>query len=129
MALIPNIKEAASVIQKIGNLDLYRKLLDSQGEALDLMEQLQQKDKLIAELKKTLELKEKLRRFGSVYFNVDKDGEATGLPYCPKCFEVDGIACHMIYGVPTYYQFGCPTCKLSMGSSSIPRIGELKPEK
>ena len=129
MKLLDSIKTVTDAVKKYNDIPLMQTIVSLQTEAWELLEQVREKDKLIAELKKTLELKEKLHRFGPVYFTVNKDGEANGLPYCPKCFEVDGIACHMIYGVPTHYQFRCPTCKLIMGSTLIPRLGELKPKK
>ena len=91
MALLANIKEAVSVIRKLDNLDLYRLLLESEREALELMEQLRDKDKTIAELKKTLELKEKLHYFAPVYFTVDKDGFYLAAFYYTK-FHDSGIS-------------------------------------
>ncbi len=62
MGMIEDIKEAVKIVQQIDNMELYRKLLDLQVEALDLSEQLKNKDKKIDELEKAFELKGKIMK-------------------------------------------------------------------
>lgn len=68
MAIIENIKEAVSLARKIDNMDLYRALLDSQGEVVDMMEDLRKKDDKIQQLEKALEIKGKLVINKSAYY-------------------------------------------------------------
>ncbi len=99
MSLIQAVKSVTSVAQKLGDLDLRQKLLDIQGEALELMEQLKEKDAKIEQLEKALLLKGKMIHKGSAYYLTDDSGEIVDGPFCTKCFTVDHIQCHLIQPV------------------------------
>ena len=47
MGIVDNFKETAKLVQQLGNMDLYRRILDLQGEAMELTEQLRTKDEEI----------------------------------------------------------------------------------
>ncbi|MGM7723740.1 hypothetical protein [Metabacillus sp. Hm71] len=104
MSIISDIKSVAEVVQKADNIDLYRKLLDVQAEAMDLMEKynnLKEENKL---LKEQLETAGKMTYKDKMYFREDdKD------PYCSKCWDVDRKLVRMHGDTP--YWFQCPSCK------------------
>jgi len=109
VGIIGDIKDVAKAVQQAGNLDLYKRILDLQGEALDLMEQLQEKNRTITELRQQLEKKRKVVYHLSVYYGAGEDGKpTTDGPYCPHCYDVSAILCHLqVYEGNGY----CPECK------------------
>lgn len=100
MGMIEDIREAVKIVQQIDNIELYKKLLDLQAEALEFAEQLKNKDKRIEELERALELKGKLVIRNSAYFSVDDNGQIVDGPFCTKCFDVDHIMCRIVRDVP-----------------------------
>ena len=52
MSLYEGIKDAAKIVQKADNIELYQKLLDLSSQALDLQAQIQKLTGKIASLKK-----------------------------------------------------------------------------
>lgn len=113
MAIIENIKEAVSLARKIDNMDLYRALLDSQGEVVDMMEDLRKKDDKIQQLEKALEIKGKLVINKSAYYLIDDSGNPIDGPFCTKCFDVDHIFCRLVRVRTKQYRFAvqCQRCK------------------
>lgn len=109
MGMIDNLKDAAKLAKGLGNMDLYKQILDLQGEALEMQEQLNQKTKRIQELEEALTFSSKLVFASGVYFELNEDNTQKGTPYCPRCFEVDRIARHLR---PRSGQMNCPNCKM-----------------
>ena len=87
---IEQAKELVSLIQKIGDVDLYRKIVELQGEVVRLsarnVELEQKREELEAELRR----KKSLRHVRSLYF-ADNDP----IPFCPHCWETH--ACNNDY--------------------------------
>jgi len=125
MGIIENAKEAVKLVQQIDNIELYRKVLDLQGEAIDLTEQLKQKDEIISQLKDALDLKGRLTCKDSAYYLTSENGEIIDGPFCTKCFDVDHLKCRL---VPDNRepQVICPNCKVSF--SSKPLYHYLRPD-
>lgn len=118
MGIIDDVKEAVKLGQEINNLELYRKLLDLQHEAIELTQQLKDKDKNIGQLKKALELKGKMDIIDSVYWLTDEQGKAIDGPFCPKCNDVDHIQCRVSPLPPDFHPgVQCPNCKSNFESS------------
>lgn len=118
MGIIENAKDAVKLVQQIDNIELYRKILDLQSEALELIEQLKLKDETIAKLKKISSIREKLKCINSAYYEVDKDGQPFDGPFCTKCLDVGGEICRLLIdemGVSNEAVF-CPNCKASFPS-------------
>ena len=97
MGIIDNLKDAAKLAKGLGNMDLYKQILDLQGEALEMQEQLNQKTKRITELEEALAVKENLVFVEPAYYEMDKDGKPIEVPYCQTCFEGEGRAIHLVY--------------------------------
>jgi len=117
MGIVDNVKDAVKIVQTLDNMELYRRILDLQADAIDLTEELKQKDETIAKLKDALSLKAKMVCKDSTYFTVDDKGEITDGPFCTKCFDVDHIVCRILpTGRTDNPEVQCPKCKVEYES-------------
>lgn len=113
MGIYESIKEIVTLVKKIDNLELYRRILDLQAEVQQFTTEQAKKEARIAELEESLQFKERLVRDGQDYFEMDENGAATGYAYCSHCWEVDHVAVH-IREDPIESQWSvCPRCKNS----------------
>jgi len=122
MGIIENAKDAIKLVQKIDNIELYRKILDLQSEAMELIEQLKLKDEMISKLNDALAIKGKLLYERSAYYIADEQGNKIDGPFCTKCFDIDHITCRFVpKSTPgqgrTHVQ--CPNCKVVFDSHKI----------
>jgi hypothetical protein len=108
MSLIENAKEAVKLVQQIDNIELYRKILDLQAEAIELTEKLREKDEKIAQLENigTIEIRNNF----AYQINDDK---ILG-PYCPRCLGKDKKLVHLIDAEETY---GCSICRFILNKN------------
>ena len=120
MSLVSDAKEMAGLIKKIGNLDLYRKMVELQGEIVDFQSKIVEKEEKIEESKKeisrlrnAMKIKKKVIRYGDYVFEKNKKGKPTGNPYCLYCWEYN----HLLISVLSTnrrelgYEAKCPHCK------------------
>ncbi len=68
MGLIDTAKEAVKLVDQANNLDLYKRLVDLQLEAVEMVEQLKIKDEKIKQLEEALSLQGKLVYRDSAYY-------------------------------------------------------------
>ena len=115
MGIVENAKDAVKLAKKIDNIELNRKILDLQAEAIELTEQNRQKDELIHKLKESLSLKGKLSLIDLAYYILDYNEKVIDGPFCTQCFDAD----HQKYRLlPTAKQglghgwVQCPHCKV-----------------
>ena len=80
------------------------------GETLDLVAE---KDKEIVRLKDLLNFKNNLNLNDGKYYELDNEGNFTGEPYCPKCWEVENIPVHLKHIEELRYT--CPNCENAFG--------------
>ena len=113
------------LVQQIDNIDLYRRILDLQGEAIELTEELKKKDEIIAQLKDALDLKGKFIYKDSAYYITDENDKIIDGPFCAKCFDVDHVKCRLVADNKEP-QILCPNCKVSF--SSKPLYDYLRPD-
>ena len=104
MGLLADIKDAAKLVQQLGNLDLYKRILDLQADALELMEALRARDEEIRELKKAARVCGQIVYVKSAYYMKDEKGEViTDEPFCQRCYDVSGTMCRLqrdgVYGI------------------------------
>jgi hypothetical protein len=113
MGIVDNVKDTVKIVQQLDNIELYRKILDLQSEAIELTEQLKQKDQTISKLKDALSLKETLICKDSSYFATDEKGEIVDGPFCTKCFDIDNTLCRILpVDRPDNPEVRCPKCKV-----------------
>lgn len=82
MGILDNAKEIADLIKKVGDVDLYRKIVELEGEIVELTRQKRALEERVAELTDALAFKSHLTYREPFYF---ADGDE--VPYCPKCWE------------------------------------------
>jgi len=118
MGIIENAKDAVKLVQKIDNIELYRKILDLQAEAIELTEQLKQKDEIIGQLREALELKGNFICKDSAYYIADETEKITDGPFCTKCFDVDKLKCRLV-ATDKEPMVICPNCNVQFASKPI----------
>lgn len=86
MGLVTDIKEVAELVQKADNIELYRRILDLQKEALEEQEGKLQLQARIRALEKRLDLGERLTARNNAYWLAEGDGSEDG-PFCTVCWD------------------------------------------
>ena len=102
-------KDVISVVQKAGNLELYRQLLDLNAQALDLQAENTKLKEENAELRKKRDLASEIVRHKQPYITLRND--VNDLYYCSHCWDSQQLLiqvnCHK------NGTFECPHCKAS----------------
>jgi len=118
MGIIENAKDAVKLVQKIGNIELSRKILDLQSEAIELIEQSKLKDEKITKLKNALKVKGKMVCKDSAYYLTDDKGKIIDGPFCTKCFDTDQDTIRIVPHT-TGGQVKCLKCEVIFDSENI----------
>jgi hypothetical protein len=109
MSIVSNAKEIADLVKKIGDIELYRKIVELEGEIIELTREKHTLEIRVDELSKTLASRGKMTFQEPFYF---QEGDA--VPFCPNCWESEYRTVHLING-GRYdggkIRFDCPTCK------------------
>lgn len=109
MTIIDNAKEVVSLVKKVGDIELYRKIVELEGEVIELT---REKRELGDEL-------EKVRSSGSVIDELVFDSPFYGTRegdelYCARCVEADQKAIHLAKEAESRQRrrvYTCPECK------------------
>lgn len=88
MSIISNAKEIADLVKKIGNVELYRRIIDLEGEIIELSGQNHSLKEQVSALEQKLKLRAQLKFSDSMYWLAD--GDAKDGPFCQRCYDVDG---------------------------------------
>jgi hypothetical protein len=111
MGAIDNVKEIAKLVRDLGNMELYRQILDLQGEITELTQTNRELQTKVRELEETLHQVGQMEFRTPFYYAKGDD-----TPHCPRCWEVDKKAVH--YPPPFQSNAGpvykCPNCKLDI---------------
>lgn len=84
MGLYESIKDVASIAQKADNIDLYKKLLDISGQALDIQNELSEACREIERLKNNLAMKRSVvRHSDGLYITIEGEDD---IHYCSTCW-------------------------------------------
>lgn len=126
MGIIENAKDIADIIKKAGDIELYRKIVELEGEIIDLTREkrsleeiISEKDKEIQRIKDALELKPKLIKQYDAYYQINDKGEATGEPYCMHCWEVNHKAIYLFSSGPNNRCHSCQTGYVELRTRTI----------
>ncbi len=108
MGIVENIKDAADLAKKVGDLELYRKIVHLEGEVMDLTRENRQAEQKIEELQKQLALKAKMTFRQPFYYQ-----EGDDVPFCPRCYEKDAQAVHVVlqFDNEERTRWNCSDCK------------------
>lgn len=101
MGIVDNIKDTVALIQKMDNLDLYRKVLDMQAEVMALVEE-------NADLKRKLRVSDELVFRDNAYWRGQGSQRENG-PFCPRCWDSEAKLIRL--KITKAYQPECPNCK------------------
>ncbi len=104
MSIISNAKEIADLIKKLGDAELYRKIIELEGEIIELTRENRSLDDRVEDLTASLKVKQKMR-FKEPFYFMGEDKT----PYCSKCWDVNSVAVHLFYSGEDLYD--CPSCK------------------
>ena len=108
MGVLENVKEVTGLIQKIDNIELYRKILDLQAEVFNLVDENRKLKQDSDELREKQRIKETLFFDKSVYVIQKADGKEEG-PFCPSCWDGHKRLSRLAeYGNTAYLR--CPVC-------------------
>src|SRR6266704_2143743 len=91
MGVWDRVKEIFGVITKVRDIDLYRKTTELQREVDELTQSKRGLKARVEELEGQLRFSKKLSFKKPVYY-----AEGDPVPYCPRCWEVEKQAVHLI---------------------------------
>ncbi|MDR3385492.1 MAG: hypothetical protein P4L92_00445 [Rudaea sp.] len=115
MGILADVREVADLVRKVGDMDLYRKMIDLQSEVIELADKNSQLTQTVNELTAKLALTETMKFHDHFYWR-DVDPE----PYCPRCFDVDRKAVHVIRPRAGSLPWKCPQCKFEVRLNAVP---------
>ena len=109
MDILTELREIADAVRQMGNDALYERLVNIRAEILEIQEKLFKNKNRITELEEALVIKKKLVFTDNAYYEVNAEGNPTGVPYCPRCYDIDKKLCHLnpLGGIGT-----CPNCRI-----------------
>jgi hypothetical protein len=120
MGIVENTKEIVDLVKKVGDADLYRRIVELEHEVFQLSRENLILKKNEAELQDQLRNRGKMRFQKPFYYNgEDQD------PYCPRCWDASTLAVHLFQ--TTEKRFDCPNCKQMylLGSDSGSSFGSM----
>ena len=98
MSVIETVRETVSLVKKIDNIELYRKILDLQAEIQKVVDENHEWKSRVKELERHLEIKEALIFRDNDYWVTKADGTSEG-PFCSVCWDVEGklVRLHKVF--------------------------------
>jgi hypothetical protein len=118
MGLIENVKEVVGVLQKADNIDLYRKVLDLQKDALDLIEENRYLKNQVKQLEESLTIISNIEFKDNMYFtNINTEDEKG--PFCTKCWDDEKKLVRLHFNGLDFYL--CPVCQNSVTINNVNR--------
>jgi len=90
MGIVENVKEIADVVKTLGNIELYKRITDLEGEIIDLTRANRKLEGEKQDLEEILRRK-KIMVFKKPFYRVEGDEH----PFCPKCWEVSQAMVHL----------------------------------
>jgi hypothetical protein len=109
MSIISDAKEIADLVKAMGNIDLYRKIVDLQTEIIGVIQEKNEIERRMMELNDAIEQGKSMSYKKPFWFKTGDD-----VAHCPRCWEVEKKAVHLIgprAGVSQGPRYDCPQCK------------------
>jgi rRNA maturation endonuclease Nob1 len=110
---------------KLKLAELLVSLSDAKVELVAVQDELAQKDKQIAELNSAFEAKDDLVRRGDGYYAMDERGEATGKPFCLRCWESNHKQRQLVGSPKDHRTRVCTSCGHQYDNL---RVAEIRPK-
>jgi hypothetical protein len=121
MGIIDNARELASTIQKIDNIELYKRILDLQGEIQGLVDENRQLREQVREQQRLWELNQELSFEHNAYWRVNQDKAREG-PFCTNCWDSRRTQVRMHRRTNPNYAM-CPTCGKDVNVTGVYETG------
>jgi hypothetical protein len=103
MGVIENMKDIAELVKKAGDIDLYRKIVESEGQVVDLTRENRRLEEKVQQLEKTLALRGKMTFKEPFWY---QEGDET--PLCSACHETKDKSVHLKR--VSENRWDCPSC-------------------
>jgi hypothetical protein len=116
MSTVENAKAVAAVAKAIGNIDLYKQIVELEGEIIDLTHEKRQLEYKVGELQALLAIQQKMTFEAPFWWQA---GDET--PFCASCWENKRQAIHVVlqFSNSSGTRWDCSTCKTVF----MPKIG------
>jgi hypothetical protein len=117
MGTLENLKEIADLVKKMGDIDLYRRIVEIEGEVVELTRRNRALESEHQELSHRVEFAARMT-FTEPFWYADSDV----VPFCPQCWESDRTAVHLLYKghMSGGHRYDCPNCKNLFCSAATP---------
>ena len=106
MGIIENAKEIADIIKKYDDIELNRKIVELEGEIIELTRTNRLLEEEIEELKQLVSLTKQMNWKKPFYYI---EGDET--PFCPNCWEAGKNTIHLTNTGTIRNPWYCPKCK------------------
>lgn len=107
MSIVEGIKGVAKLVQQFDNIELNRKILDLQVEAMALVQDNQALRGRVADLERKWEIQEDLQFRENAYWRSSGEG-----PFCLPCWDGQRKLMRMAGDAGSFL---CPTCQYPIG--------------
>ena len=104
MGVVENLKDIGELAQKVGQIELYKKILQAEDEVRDLTRTKRSLEDKVEELEQTLKIRKSMT-FKPPFYYLDGDE----IPFCPTCHEKDQRTLHLLKQDET--DWFCNVCK------------------
>lgn len=94
MSFFEQIKDFTAIIQKIGNMELNKKILALQTSAIALEEENRELAERVRQLEEKARMQASLDYQITLYWKRDETGKEEE-PYCPWCWDADSKIVHL----------------------------------
>lgn len=98
-------------------------LADAKLAIAEMRDEIYSRELQINELQLALEFKAKLVRHGDAYYETGAQGQATGSPYCLRCFDNDHKCRQLTTKAGAIYFRVCTTCGTQYDGNRAPSLG------
>jgi hypothetical protein len=108
MGIVDEIKDIADLVKKAGDIDLYRRIVNLEGEVIDLTRGKRRAEEKIEELERALKFNKELVLKDGLYW---MPNDST--PFCTGCWDAKKLAVRLKQLVMSIdgNRFQCPNCK------------------
>jgi hypothetical protein len=108
MSVIDNAKEIVALVKKLDDIELYRKIVELEGEIIELTRAKREAELQVEHLQETLKTQEQMR-FMRPFYYMGQDP----VPFCPQCWETKKITVHLQgpVHVTAGLRYDCRNCK------------------
>jgi hypothetical protein len=112
MSILEDFKSVVSTIQKIDNIELYRRIIDLHGEVAQLVADNVALKNKIKDLEQQLETTKSMRFEYNGYWAGDSLETSDG-PFCSKCWDADKKQVRLQVTSDSKLWSRCPVCNVS----------------